>query len=351
MPTTLSDIAREAGVSKMTASRAINNHPRVSVVTRERILKVADRLNYKPNRFARALRTNSSHLIGIVVPDLMHSFFADMSRGVEESSRPAGYLNVICNTEENTETEIAEVEALLTHTDGLIVTTALPTADSRFYRKIIKGGAHIVLIDRYLRGLKCPVVKADDVLAGFLATEHLIKLGHTKIGHLFGPGTSNANDRLDGYRKALKKHRLKYDSRLVRIAGYPYEISSFDVVRCWLKEARRPTAIFAFNDPLGIGASRAVEDIGLRVPEDIAIVGCGNIHYGELLKVPLTTISWSAREMGQAAAVKLIEMIEGRTDLAHRFQKIVLVPEVVVRLSCGAANNNGVNARHGRQYY
>src|SRR6266404_315581 len=347
MPTTLSDIAREAGVSKMTVSRAINNHPRVSIETRERILKVAGRLNYKPNRYARALRTNSSKLIGIVVPDLMHSFFADISRGVEEFARPAGYQNVICNTEENTVTEISEVEALLTHTDGLIVTTALPVGEAKFYRRIIKNGANVVLIDRYLEGLRCPVVKADDVLAGFLATKHLIKLGHKRIGHLYGPGTSNANDRLKGYRSALEQYGLSFDVRLVRTASYPYESSSYEVMRIWLNEAKRPTALFAFNDPSGIGATRAVEDAGLRVPGDVAIVGCGNIHYGELLRVPLTTVSWSAREMGQVAAKRLIEMIEGSGSVANRFEEIVLRPEMVVRSSCGAAKKVLVASERG----
>jgi len=140
-PATLSDIARVAGVSKMSVSRAINNRPKISEETRERVLKVARRLNYQPNRYARALTTNRSYLIAIVVPDLTHSFFAEMSRGIEVLTKAAGYQNLICNTDEDPALEMREVSALLSHTDGLIIATALAPSDTRFYRQIIKDGA------------------------------------------------------------------------------------------------------------------------------------------------------------------------------------------------------------------
>jgi LacI family transcriptional regulator len=337
MPTTLSDIAREAGVSRMTVSRAINNGGRISPETRARILKVARRLNYRPNRYAKALRTSLSNMIGIVVPDLMHSFFAEISIGVEASSRPAGYKNFICNTEEDVELEMGEVEALLTHTDGLIVTTALPPAETKFYRRLIRGGAKIVFIDRALEGLHCPVVKTDDVLAGVLGTEHLIKLGHRRVGHLYGPGTLNAIERLEGYKRALKKHGLPFDASLVRDCAYPYERSSYEATSAWIREGDMPAALFTFNDPTAIGAMRAVFDAGLRVPEDVAIVGCGIIHYGDLLRVPLTTVSWPPAEMGRAAADLLIEMIKGGGGGANGARQTIFTPELIVRESCGAA--------------
>jgi LacI family transcriptional regulator len=337
MPTTLSDIAREAGVSRMTVSRAINNGGRISPETRARVLKVARRLNYRPNRYARALRTSLSNMIGIVVPDLMHSFFAEISTGVEASSRPAGYKNFICNTQEDAGLEMSEVEALLTHTDGLIVATALPPAETKFYRRLLRGGAKIVFIDRTLEGLRCPAVKTDDVLAGMLATEHLIGLGHRRVGHLYGPGTLNARERLEGYTRALKKHRITFDPLLVRDCGYPYESSSCDVTSAWIREGGMPSALFTFNDPTAIGAMRAVFNAGLRVPEDVAIVGCGIIHYGDLLRVPLTTVSWPPVEMGRAAANILIEMIKSGAGAAGGARQAVFPPELIVRESCGAA--------------
>ena len=335
--TTLSDIAREAGVSKMSVSRAINNLPKISAETRQRVLKVAHRLNYNPNPHARALTTNRSYLIGIVVPDMMHSFFSEMSRGIESLSKAAGYQNLICNTDEDPTLELNEVSALLSHTDGLIIATALAPTDTKFYRQIIKAGAKIVLVDRYLNGLRCPVVRTDDVMAGLLGAEHLIKLGHRRIGYLCGVRTSNAADRFLGYKQALKKYKLPFDPALVRVSGFPYEETGYEVVHYWIREGSMPPAVLAFSDPAAIGAMRAATDAGLRVPEDLAIVGCGRIRYGDLLRVPLTTVSWPPRGIGRAAASQLIEMIDSKRGETRRAGETIFSPVLVVRESCGAA--------------
>src|SRR5215204_3271859 len=215
MPVTLADIARELGVSKMTVSRAINNHPLINPETRTRVLEVARRLNYQPNQHARALATNRSHLIGVVVPDLMHSYFAEIYRGVEAVARPLGYRNLICNTDEDAAKEVDETEALLPRTDGLIVASSLPPGKVGFYKRIIKEGAKVVLIDRRLKGLSCPVVTTDDVQVGMLATEHLIG-----FGHLRGTSASTSEGRFEGYRRALGKHGLPLDDALARDCGF-----------------------------------------------------------------------------------------------------------------------------------
>jgi LacI family transcriptional regulator len=339
-PATLSDIAREAGVSKMSVSRAINNGPKISPEARQRILKVARRLNYQPNRYARALTTNRSYLIGIVVPDLTHSFFAEMSRGIESCTKPAGYQNLMCNTDEDPVLEINEVSALLGHTDGLIIATTLAPTDTKFYRKVIKDGAKIVLVDRYLNGIHCPVVRTDDVMAGMLGAEHLIKLGHREIGYLCGVRTSNALDRFLGYKQALKKYKLPFDPSLVRLSGFPYEGTGYEVVANWIKEGRMPRAVLAFSDPAAIGAMRAATDAGLRVPEDLAIVGCGRIRYGDLLRVPLTTVGWPAKGIGGAAANQLIEMIGANRGQTGKVQPTIFPPELIVRGSCGGKHSS-----------
>jgi LacI family transcriptional regulator len=320
----------------MSVSRAINNRPKVSSETRERILKFAQKLDYRPNRYARALTTNRSYLIGIVVPDMMHSFFAELSRGIEATTRAAGYQNLICNTEEDPVVELGEVSALLNHTDGLIIATALAPTDTKFYRKIIKDGAKIILVDRYLNGIRCPVVRTDDVMAGMLGAEHLIKLGHRRIGYLCGVRTSNAADRFLGYKQALKKNKLPFDASLVRMSGFPYEETGYEVVANWIKEGSLPRAVLAFSDPAAIGAMRAAADAGLNVPDDLAIVGCGRIRFGDLLKVPLTTVSWPPLGMGRAAAGLLIEMLSGRPGEARIEGQTIFTPILVVRGSCGA---------------
>ena len=330
MPVTLEDIARALNVSKMTVSRAINNHPEISRATRARILATAQKMKYRPNQFARALTTNHSYLIGIVVPDLMHSYFAEICRGVEAHARPVGYQNLICSTDEEARKEMDEIEALLSRTDGLIVASALTTTEAKFYRRLLSEGANIVLIDRLLDGLRCSAVTTDDVQVGILATEHLVKLGHRKVGHLRGPNVSTANKRLEGYQQALKKAGLK---PLVRDCGFT-EADGFSAMEKWIAAGKLPTAIFAGNDPAAIGAMAAMDQAGLKVPDDVAFVGAGSIHYGDMLRVPLTTVTWSKAEMGQAAASLLLGLIDGKKK-ARRHRTITVPPELLIRQSCG----------------
>ena len=327
MPVTLEDIARALNVSKMTVSRAINNHPEISSETRARILATAQKMKYRPNQFARALMTKQSYLIGIVVPDLMHSYFAEICRGVEAHARPVGYQNLICSTDEEPRKEMDEIEALLSRTDGLIVASALSASDVKFYKRLISDGAKIVLIDRVLDGLRCSAVTTDDVQVGTLATEHLIKLGHRKIGHLRGPDVSTALKRLQGYREAMSKAKLK---ALVRDCGFT-ETDGYAAMQKWIAAGDLPSAIFAANDPAAIGAMAAANEAGLRVPDDVAFVGAGSIHYGDMLGVPLTTVSWSKAEMGQAAATLLLELIDGK----KKNRIITVPPELVIRQSSG----------------
>jgi LacI family transcriptional regulator, galactose operon repressor len=333
MATTLADIARALGVSKMTVSRAINNHPEISPETRARILEAAQRMNYRPNQFARALTTNRSYLLGVIVPDLMHSYFAEICRGVEAIAKPLGYQNLICSTDEDVANEASEVEALLPRTDGLILASSASLEESKFYKRLTRERAKIVLIDRQLEGIKCPSVTTDDVKVGSLATEHLLSLGHRRVGHLKGTVASTAALRFAGYQEALAKHHVAFDSELVRECGFT-EADGYRAMKEWIRNGDVPSAIFAANDPAAIGAMSAIAEAGLKIPENIAIVGGGNIHYGDMLRVPLTTVAWSTAEMGQAAARLVIDLVEGKRGTKE--QHVIVEPELVVRASCGA---------------
>jgi LacI family transcriptional regulator len=334
MSVTLADIARELGISKMTVSRAINDDPLVNAKTKARVLEVSKRLNYKPNHFARALVTNRSFLIGVIVPDLMHSYFAEIMHGIGSFARSANYQIVIGNTEEQVSREITEAEALRWRTDGLIIAPTLPVSRSGVYETMIKDGTKIVLIDRTLDGLHCPMVTTDNVAVGMLATEHLIKLGHKRIGHLRGTTTSTSRERLEGYKQALSRNDIAYDKTLVKDCGL-MESDGYAAMNAWIKSDDLPSAIFAVNDPAAIGAMQAMQEAGIKIGEDIALVGGGNIHYGDMLSVPLTTVSWSRTEMGQAAARLLIQLIESN-DTDSGQQKVILSPSLIVRSSCGA---------------
>ena len=334
MPVTLADIARELGVSKMTVSRAINNNPLISSETRRRVLELARRMNYQPNQHARALATNRSYLIGIIIPDIMNLYFAEVIRAIETISRPAGFQLLICGTNEDTTRELEEVEALLQRTDGLIINSVFPPTETKAYRKMVKDGARIVFVDRTLENLRCPSVATDNVKVGLLATEHLISLGHRRIGHLRGDSSSVSAERHEGYRAALAKRKLPYDKALVRSCGF-LESEGFEAMRNWLATGEVPEAIFVVNDPAAIGAMRALDEAGLQAGKDVALVGAGNIHYGAMLRVPLTTVSWSKGEMGRCVARLLIELIEDKST-GTQAQHVVLEPELLVRDSCGA---------------
>jgi LacI family transcriptional regulator len=335
MPTTQEDIARALNVSKMTVSRAINNnHPEINPETRARVLAAAQKMNYRPNQFARALTSKHSYLIGIVVPDLMHSYFAEICRGVEAQARPAGYRNLICSTDEEARKELDEIEALWSRTDGLIVASTLTASETKFYRRLLTEGGKIVLIDRLVDGLRCPAVTTDDVQVGRLATEHLIKLGHRTVGHLRGTNVSTSQGRLAGYKQAMSQAGLRVERGWVRDCGFT-ESDGVAAMKDWIADGKLPSAIFAANDPAAIGALEALHEAGIAVPEDVALVGAGNIHYGDMLRVPLTTVSWSRAAMGQEAAGLLLELIDGRKSAAKN-RHITIPPELVVRRSCGA---------------
>ena len=341
MSVTLADIARELGISKMTVSRAVNNDPLVNAKTRDRILEVSRRLNYQPNHFARALATNRSFLIGVIVPDLMHSYFAEILHGIGTFARSSNFQIVIGNSEEHVAREISEAEALRWRTDGLIIAPTVPVSKIDVYRTMIADGTRIVLIDRTLEGLNCPMVTTDNIEVGVLATAHLIKLGHKRIGHLRGTTTSTSKERMEGYKQALSKNGISFERDLVRECGL-MESDGYTAVKAWIKAGNLPTAIFAVNDPTAIGAMQAMQEVGLRIGEDIAIVGAGNIHYGDMLSVPLTTVSWSRSEMGQSAMRLLVQLIEGGNGDAGN-QKVILSPSLVIRKSCGAMQSSAEN--------
>jgi DNA-binding LacI/PurR family transcriptional regulator len=274
----------------------------------------------------------------------MHSYFAEILHEIGSFARSANYQIVIGNSEEQVKREIDEAEALRWRTDGLIIAPTLPAARSSVYEEMIDDGAKIVLIDRTLEGLDCPMVTTDNVEVGLLATEHLIKLGHKRIGHLRGTTTSTSRERLDGYKQALSRNNISYDKNLVMECGL-MESDGYAAMNKWIKSGNVPTAIFAVNDPAAIGAMQSLNEAGIKIGEEIAIVGGGNIHYGDMLSTPLTTVSWSRTEMGQSAARLLIQQIED-TDSDSKHQKVILSPTLVVRSSCGARQTSAALSKH-----
>ncbi len=333
VPPTIEDIARQLNLSAMTVSRALRGHSNVSEITRRKVLQAAQQLNYKPNRWARSLVTQKSHIIGIVIPDISHMFFAEIARGVEETIDSEGYDLLLCHSRRDPERERHELDMLMgSRVDGLIVASEQPQDDPRTFLELQERGVPFVLIDRFFRRLDCPYVGVNDRAVGRLATEHLIQLGHTCIAHILGPAVSTGLLRYQGYLKAMKAHGIAVNPDWVVQGSFDNDSGREAMLRL-LAGKQRPTAIFAANDPSAIGVIEACREAGLRIPADISIVGAGNIE-GAIHPSPfLTTADWPRLELGRTAAKMLLGLItRGQAGSA---QRKIFSPRILMRQSTG----------------
>lgn len=336
MAVTLKDIAKELGVSIVTVSRAVHGRPDVSPETRKAVLELAARMRYRPNSVARSLVTKRSNVWGLIVPDLMHSFFVEISQGVESIAAQHNIHLIIVNSHEDVEKERSEILALIERkVDGLIVASCQPSSGESNLDILEDEEVPFVLVDRYLGERPWNYVLCNNERVGYLATEHLIKLGHKAIAHIYCPGLLISDLRLSGYRQALKDHGIEADPLLEQRGGVTQE-AGYRAMKSLLSLKRVPTAVSAFNDPMAIGVMEAAFDAGLSVPGDVAVVGAGNIAHGNLLRVALTTVEQRPFESGQKAAEVLLGAI-GK-DAVSEPATLIMEPQLVVRESCGAGN-------------
>ena len=330
---TVVDIARELGISPMTVSRVVSGHQQVSDDTRRRVLAKVKELNYRPNRSARSMVTGRSNMIGLVIPDISHSFYAEITRGIQDVIEQHGFNLLLCNTNRDPETELREIEALLSaRVDGLIIASERPEPSWKSYAQLKQQGVRFVLIDRFFEKLACPVFATDDFEAGRLATAHLLQLGHRRIAHIQGPPISAARLRLDGYLRALKSAGIKANEEWI-VPGNFRLAESREAARFLLCLRNRPTAIVAANDNSAFGAIRACREAGLTVPENISVAGIGNVE-GEQHPNPfLTTIHWDRLELGRAAGRALLAGIQ--SNLPMEAGRTVFPPSLLIRQSSG----------------
>ena len=331
MSVRLKDIAKDLGVSVMTVSKALRDHEDIAERTRRRIRERARELMYEPNLNARSLASKRTYLIGLVVPDMMHSFFAEIAKGVSEIFEPLGYQILISNTAENAETELRQLRLLMARgVDGLIIASAAVRASRPLLDLLNTHKAHYVLVDRVISGAKANYVGANDEEIGVMATEHLIQLGCKHIAHIRGPMVSTGKGRLRGYRSALAKHRLTVRDDYVFSAAFS-DGSGYQAMQQLLQQRPRPDGVFCYNDPVAAGAIKAILEAGLNVPRDIAVIGAGNVHYSDLLRVPLSTIDQSSLNIGRSAAELLLARITWKTQSPPK--RIIFPPLLVVRES------------------
>jgi len=332
----MKDIADDLGVSLMTVSKALRNHSDISEKTRKRVLKRMRELNYQPDWIARSMVTGRTYVVGLVLPDLMHSFFAEVATGASRKLQPVGYQVVIADTQEDGEAERRQIDVLINRkVDGLIIASAQRQGKLDLFKKLDRDKIPYVLIDRMLAGARAHYVGVRDEELGALATEHLIAQGCHRVAHLRGPSVATGTARLRGYRRALARHGLTADSAYITSGQYG-ETTGYDAMQELLKLAPPPDGVFCYNDAVAAGAIKAIIESGLRVPEDIAVIGAGNAPYCDLLRVPLSTVDQSSTAIGENAADLLVKCMESRKPDGVRH--IFITPRLVIRDSSRRKN-------------
>ena len=329
MAVTMSDIARDLDVSVVTVSKALRNKGSISAATRKRVLQRAKELNYEANWVARSLVARRTFTIGLLLPDIRHPFFAEIAKAVAEIVRPQDYHVIISYFEEDPGLETSEAKSLVARqVDGLILASAQSPGDLALFEHFQKRKVPFVLIDRPMSGVTASFVGADNVAIGKLATDHLIAQGCRRVAHLRGPGMGIAEARHEGYRQALKAHKLAMPPEYVVQASYD-DRTGYEAMQSLLRVNPIPDGVFCYNDPIAIGAMKAAAKAGLDVPRDIAIIGAGNVHYSDLLAVPLSTVDQGTSEIGARAAELLMEQIKGTASTKN----VLIEPKLVIRAS------------------
>ncbi|HIC93289.1 MAG TPA: LacI family transcriptional regulator [Anaerolineae bacterium] len=327
---TMKDVARRAGVSVTTVSHVINETRFVSEELRARVYQAMEELNYRPNAIARSLRRQRTHTIGMIVPDVSYPFLAEVARGVEDRGFELGYNVILCDSDGDLERESDHIELLLERkVDGIIFVAA--GESSSHVQALTEQGVPLVVCDRELPGTEVDTVIADNVESGRLATEHIIGLGHRRIGCIAGPeGLCISDKRLEGYRRALEEHGLPLREELIVHSDFRC-LGGYEAMATLLSLDEPPTAVFACNDLMAMGAICAASQRRLRIPQDVAIVGCDDIALASFTNPSLTTVAQPKREMGAIAVEMLVERIKEKDRPPA---KRVLPVELVIRDSC-----------------
>ena len=333
MTTRMKDIAKDLGLSVVTISKVLRNHPDIAEETRERVLRRVKELDYQPNLMARSLVTGRSYLIGLIVPDLLHPFFAEVAKALSTVVGERGYSLIISSSEENSELEARELRQLVARRlDAMVI--AYSGSNTEIFVGMERNSVPYVLIDRELPGLTANYVGVDDEAIGRIATEHLVEQGCHHVAHIRGRDNSTGISRFEGYRQTLTHRGLKYSENLVAIASSVDTNSTrsgAEAMRILLGRNPRPDGVFVYNDPLAIGAMSAILEAGLRIPEDIAVIGCGNLHYDDSLRMPLSSVDQHSSMIGERTGNILLRLIESKMRPGP--MSVILDPTLVVRSS------------------
>jgi len=334
---TLDDVARQAGTSVATAGRALGGYGKVAAATRERVLKAAGQLHYRPNALARSMKQRSSLTIGVIVGNVCNPFFSAILREVEDTVGGQGYQVIMCNTDESIEKELAHARALLEHrVDGIILspTTGENGEVSLAAKEIYASGIPLVFIDRAVKGMKVPTVVSDNLSAAQEATTHLIEQGHRRIGLIVGRRTLDTmSERIEGYRRALSEHQIGFDEPLVVDAVHVGVEGGYRATKHLLELHVPPTTLLVANNLLVLGALNAIKEKGLTIPDNVALIGWDDFYAAPHLQTPLTMVNQPAHAMASIAAEQLMKMLSEKP--VDPSLHIILKSDFIIRESSG----------------
>ncbi len=330
---TIHDIAEKLNITASTVSRALNNNPRISELTKKAVLKTARQLNYQPNNIAAALRNGRSNLIGIIVPTADRAFFASVVRGIEEIANKLNYKVIICQSYDSYDKEVQTIDALLSaRVDGIIASIGKNTESFEHYKRIQERNIPLVLFDRTTDDVEVSQVMIDDYLGAYKVVEHLIQQGCERIAHFTSPKTvSIYKERLRGYTDALKDYGIPYNAELVVKSNLQLE-DGRESMKKLLKLNARPDAVFSSSDYGAMGAMQVLKENKIRIPEDVALAGFSNDPFTCFTDPALTTVDQFSLTMGKKTAEVFFEHLRaGNAEVVP--QKIVLKPELIIRAS------------------
>jgi LacI family transcriptional regulator len=306
---TIKDIARILGISPSTVSRALKDHPDINSDTKKAVNELASKLNYQPNAVALSLKNSRSNTIGIIIPEIVHYFFSSVISGIEDIASQRGYTVIICQSNESFDREVANAKALLSHrVDGILISISKQTNTFNHFENLQEGGIPLVFFDRIAPGINADQVIIDDIEASYHATRHLIENGCKRIAHFAGPQSLViGRDRLQGYIDALTEAGLPVDNRLI-IQADTFE-KARNTVGQMLDSGIVPDGIFAVNDMTAIGAMQTIQKRGLRIPDDVSIVGFSDGYLSGVTDPHLSSVDQHGYEMGTIAAEILFKRI------------------------------------------
>ncbi|WP_338238709.1 LacI family DNA-binding transcriptional regulator [Persicobacter diffluens] len=320
-PITISDIAIKLDISKSTVSRALKDHPDVNPETKRRVKALAEKLDYEPNLLASSLAKKQSNLIGVILPEFNRTFFSSALEGIQHVARANGFNVIICQSNEEFENEVLNTKMLASNkVAGILMSLTLQTEDFSHLRKLQDKNIPFVLFDRVADNVDCPKVTVDDFQGAYQVTSHLIKKGYKNIAHLSGPlGLSISKKRYEGFMKALDDHGFDQANAQVYECKLLNEDAYHSARKLLELNKDRPDAIFCVSDYVAFEAMRCIRDLGLRIPEDVALAGFTNDPATNYVTPPLTTMEQPAKLIGEKACELLLQHLksEEHSEFPH----------------------------------